>query len=231
MGAALVLPGFLVVTILLVGAAMSPALGWRAMGLVLPFAAVGGTWLAIGPLRVRGVRVILHQRGLIVSTRRTRDVILFSTVRDVWWDGLSTFAYGARIAGLRLVDDRSRPHIVPVGLDRGDEVIRWVERHCTEPLTAEARAALQGGETLTFGAVSFDREHLCFRKVRVPWGRIRLVRLLPGRVAFFRSLPVFPWRSVRLDRVPHPSLFVRLLRDVARNVEIYPPSSRSRVDR
>jgi hypothetical protein len=98
MGAALVLPGFLVVTILLVGAAMSPALGWRAMGLVLPFAAVGGTWLAIGPLRVRGVRVILHQRGLIVSTRRTRDVILFSTVRDVWWDGLSTFAYGARIA-------------------------------------------------------------------------------------------------------------------------------------
>lgn len=224
-GKALVLPGILVLTILLVGVAVAPALGWTSLGLVLPFAAIGGAWLAIGPLRLRGVQVILHQRGLVVNGRRTRDVIPFSAVRDVWWDGLSTFAYGAKIAGLRLVDERGRPHRVPLGVERGDEVFRWVERHCSAPSMADARAALQAGETLTFGPVRFDREHIGFGEARVRWARVRLVRLLPGRVAFFRSLPIFPWKTVRLDAVPHPYLFVRALRDVAPSVETYPRAS------
>ncbi len=127
-GRALVLPGFLVVTILAVGAAMVPALGWTALGIVLPFAAAGGAVFAIGPLRLRNVCVILHQRGLVVSSRRTRDVISFSAVRDVWWDGLSAYTYGASIAGLRLVDEHSRRHLVPLGLERADEGIENQDR-------------------------------------------------------------------------------------------------------
>jgi hypothetical protein len=222
-GSALVLPGFMVTMILVVGVAMLPALGWMAMGVVFPFAAIAGTFFAIGSLRNRSVQVILHQRGLVVSSRRSRDVVLFQAVRDVWWDGLWISAYASAVTTLRLVDDRNRSHFVPLRIERADEVARWVERHCSLPLIAEARAALQGGETLTFGDVTFDREHVRFANVRLPWARIRLVRLLPGRVAFFRTLPNFPWKTVRLDRVPHPSVFVRLLRDAAPKVEIYPP--------
>jgi hypothetical protein len=147
---------------------------------------------------------------------------LFNEVRDVWWDGLWTSACTANIAALRLVDDRNGSHLVPLRLERGDEVARWVERNCSAPLMVDARAALRAGETLTFGRVSFDREHVRFANVRVPWSRIRLIRLLPGRVAFFRALPVFPWRTVRLDGVPHPYVFVRLLRDVPTKIEVYP---------
>jgi hypothetical protein len=46
-----------------------------------------------------------------------------------------------------------------------------------------------------------------------------------GRVAFFRALPVFPWKTVRLDGVPHPYVFVRLLEDAAPKLEVYPPLS------
>jgi hypothetical protein len=216
------MPGFVVLFILFVGVAVSPTLGWMAL-IVLPFAAVGGALFAIPPLRHRGVRVILHQRGVVVHSRRARDVVLFDKVRDVWWHGLRASAYGAAIDGLRLVDEGDRSHLVPLGIERATEVVRWVERQCSKPLLADARTALRAGETLTFGRVSFDREHIGFNKVRVPWARIRLVRLLPGSVAFFRVVPVFPWKTVRLDRVPHAYVFVRLLREAAPRFEAYPP--------
>jgi hypothetical protein len=101
--------------------------------------------------------------------------------------------------------------------------MRWVERHCSACLMTDARAACRAGETLTLGPVHFDRDSVTFGRLRLPWTRIRLVRMLPGRVAFFRSNSVLPWKTVRLYRLPHPFLFVRLLRDAAPKVEVYPP--------
>jgi hypothetical protein len=222
-GAVSVSAAFALGMILLVGLAVAPMLGWLALALVSSLALAAGAWLGIDVLRIRGTRVVLHQRGLVVATRGARTVIPFSSVCDVWWEGVSWAMYRANVSALRLVDDSGRAHRVPLIVERADEVMSWVDRHCSAPLLSEARAALRVGETLTFGSVRFDRESVSLGRSRVPWTRIRLVRLLPGRVAFFRSFPIFPWKTVRLDRVPHPSIFARLLRDAAPKVEVYPP--------
>jgi hypothetical protein len=221
-GAALILPLFTVATILLVGAAMTPALGLTAWMIVLPFAFAGGALFGSGPYRLRSARVVLHQRGLVVTLRGRRDVIAFDDVREVWWDGVSRGPYFARVAALRLTDDRGRSHTVPLLVERGNDVMRWVDRHCSLCLLPDARTALQNGETLTFGRVSFDSQGIVFGTVRVAWSRIRLVRMLPGQVALFQWMPVFPWTTIRLDRVPHPGLFVRLLREAAPKVGTWP---------
>jgi hypothetical protein len=221
--AALVPAAIAVATILLAGLAVTPSLGWVALALVSPFAAAAGMLLGLGPLGLRGARVVLHERGIVVYAHGARDVVPFSDVRDVWWEGLWTGAYFARISALRLVDGEDRAHRVPLQVERADGVVRWVDRHCSANLMPDARTAFRAGETLTFGPVSFDRDVVRFEGVRCPWTRIRLVRLLPGRVAFFRWIPIFPWKTVRLDRVPHPFLFVRLLRDAAPKVEVHPP--------
>jgi hypothetical protein len=135
-GMALFFPLLTVATILLVGAAMTPELGLTAWMIVIPFAIAGGGLFGVGPYRLRGARVVLHQRGLVVTLRGRRHVIAFDDLREVWWDGLS----------------------------RGP----------------------------------------------------------PGQVALFRWMPVFPGTTIRLDRVPHPGLFVRLLREAAPKVETVP---------
>jgi hypothetical protein len=120
---ALFLPLFTVATILLVGAAMTPALGLTAWMIVVPFAIAGGALFGVGPYRLRSARVVLHQRGLVVTLRGRRDVIAFDDAREVWWDGLSGAPF-PRIAALRLTDDRGRSHTVPLLVERGHDVMR-----------------------------------------------------------------------------------------------------------
>lgn len=204
------------------GVGFAPVLGWKAL-LVAPFAAALALLLGAPAFRLRGVRVVLHARGLVVQGPHGRDVVDFSTVRDVFWEGLTLQSMAATVGGLRLVDQRGRSHRVPLRVERCGEVLRWVERHCSEPILPDARAALRTGESLTFGPVTIDREGVRFQtRARVPWHRVRLVRLLPGRVAFFRAQVIFPWKTVRLDAVPHPSIFLRLVREAAPKTEVYP---------
>ncbi len=82
-GMALFLQLVTVATILLVGAAMTPALGLTAWMIVIPFAIAGGGLFGVGPYRLRSARVVLHQRGLVVTLRGRRDVIAFDDVREV----------------------------------------------------------------------------------------------------------------------------------------------------
>ena len=50
------------------------------------------------------------------------------------------------------------------------------------------------------------------------WADIRLVRLQPARVALFRRLPLLPWRTVPLDRIPNPSIFCALIAQSVKDV-------------
>jgi hypothetical protein len=210
----------------LYGFGLVHVLAQRCLTLTFLFAAIAtGTRFAIEPLRALGVRVVLHQRGLVVNRRGARDVILFSDVREVWLDGLQILTDSARVFALRLADGRGVSHRVPLMVERNDEVIASVARDCSARLLPEARAAFRAGQTMTFGPVRFDRDGVGFGSVRIPWAQMRLVRLVPGEVAFFRGTSDFPWETVRLDRVPHPLLFVSLLREAAPRLEHDPPVS------
>ena len=102
-------------------------------------------------------------------------------------------------------------------------------RHCSGRLLPDAQAALRSAETLTFGDVRIDREGIAVgRDATVAWGEIRLARMQPGSIALFKRLSVLPWRTVRLDQPPHPTLFVKLFRELAARVEIADPLSSSK---
>jgi hypothetical protein len=185
--------------------------------------------LAFGPLRRRGQSLEVYARGLVVDTGRSRDQVLFEAVDALWYELDVTSGWWGRVARIesfRLIDHDGAAHRVPLALEGAAEAAQWIVRHCTDPLLADAQAALRAGETLTFGKVRIDREGLALGdKPKVAWSSLRLTRLQPGSISLFRRLPVLPWRTVRLDRVPHPTLFARLVRELSVRVEIDEPAS------
>jgi hypothetical protein len=80
--------------------------------------------------------------------------------------------------------------------------------------------ALRAGETLRFGDAALDATAISFKRGRCAWADLRLVRLQPGKVAFLRHTTLWPWRTIRLDAVPHPAVFTTLVRELAVRVEV-----------
>ena len=199
---------------------------------VLPIASAFGI-LAVaifsyGPLRHRNRRVEVHAHGIVVVTPKSRDAVVFEDVDSLWYE-MDFTSVGpssrARIVGLRLVDHAGVEHPVPLTVSEPLTAIHWAVRHCSDPLLVDAQAALRAGETLTFGAIGIDREGIAVGKRRaLPWKQLRLARLQPGRIALYRRMPIFPWQTIRLDRVPHPTLFVKLFCELAPAVEIDDPN-------
>jgi hypothetical protein len=172
--------------------------------------------------------VDLHQHGVVVHGRGgTRDVVLFEDVDALWIEHrwvrgwMSEFAL---ISAVRLVLHDGTSHRVPGEVERGAELMRWIFRHCSDPLLPDARAALAAGETLTFGKAQLDGEGVTIRGARARWDEIRLVRASLGKLALFRRMPIFAWRTVEMDSIPHPTIFGRLVVERAKRVERdYPP--------
>ena len=92
-----------------------------------------------------------------------------------------------------------------------------------EPLVAEALRALRAGQTLTFGDVQLDRSGIRGRSWGATWDELKLVRCAPGRMTLFRRQTVLPYRSLFLDRVPHPTVFSRLVTECAKKVHVDDP--------
>jgi hypothetical protein len=184
------------------------------------FTTVACTLVPIGlvfawePLRMRRVRVEVHASGVAVWKGRKRDVVLFDDVNEVWLllDHItSPVGRIARIKALRLVDHSGTSHRVPAALPRCDEIVQWVLRQCSDPLVSEALRAFRAGETLTFGKVCLDRSGIRDSSWSVEWRKLALVRLAPGRISLFRRQTVFPCRTILLDRIPHPTVFAKVM--------------------
>lgn len=84
---------------------------------------------------------------------------------------------------------------------------------------AEARSALREGEVLTFGKVRIDREGITIGEANAAWSDLHLVRFQPGQALFLRRSSLVAWRTVRHDSIPHPTVFVRLVNELAPRVE------------
>jgi hypothetical protein len=177
-------------------------------------------WTLRGPKRT--VRVALHRGGVAVEDRGAREVVLFDDVDEVWieqrWVRTWEVAF-ATITAVRLVLRDGRSCRVPTEVEDNLAVFRWVLRHCSDPLLPEARAALGAGETLRFGSVEIDGEGITVRGARARWKEIRLARADLGALSLFRRMRVFPWRTVQMDAIPHPTVFARLAAERLPRVE------------
>lgn len=205
---------------------MAPTTGLAVFEIIIPFALVAFLLLAWSPLRTRHLRVDLHANGVVVSTAGMRRIIAFENVDEVWMvldpvrSPLGTIAW---IRALRVVDRDGVSHRIPTNINGGAEIGQWVVRHCSNPLRADATRALREGETLTFGKVQLDRDGIRGPSWATQWHQLSLARYAPGRITLFRGQRVIPWRSIRLDRVPHPLLFAKLVTECAPKVDIDDP--------
>ncbi|WP_437958311.1 DUF6585 family protein [Sorangium sp. So ce119] len=196
--------------------------GWQGFFLSLPFGLAGFAVLASAALRHRGLRIELHDHGVVVARREGREVVVFDDVDEVWFDlDRSSTPFGSFVflRGVRLVEHSGAQRSVPVEVADGQEVARRILLCCSHPLMDDARRAISDGEALTFGPVRLDGQGIAIREHNAAWSALSLVRLQSGRVAFFRGQTVFPWKTVSLDRVPHPTVFARLVTERAPRVE------------
>ncbi|WP_437780834.1 DUF6585 family protein [Sorangium sp. So ce1097] len=196
--------------------------GLQGFLLSLPFGLAGFAVLAAAALRHRGLRIELYEHGLVVARGEGREIAVFDDVDEVWFDlDRSSTPFGSFVflRGFRLVEHSGEQRSVPVEVADGQEVARRILQRCSHPLLDEARRAVKDGEALTFGPVRLDRQGIALRDTHVAWGDLSLVRLQSGRIAFFRGQTVFPWRTVSLDTVPHPTVFARLVTERAPRVE------------
>jgi hypothetical protein len=213
----------LVIVLAIVGGALVPSFGPGVFAVILPFAVPIVLLLAWSPFRRRNLRVELHASGLVVAWGEKRELVVFDYVDEVWmtFDQLRTpVGNVAIISALRLVlHDRSCRR-VPIRLKGGEQIARAVLVHCSHPLQAQAAEALKAGETLTFGSIQVDRTSLRDRAWAIRWDEISLIRYAPGRLSIFRGQRFLPWRTIRLDRVPHPTVFTKVVTQYAPKVEI-----------
>jgi hypothetical protein len=208
------------------GVAVAPGGAPPIFAVVFPFALAVTTLFTLTPLRRRHLRVELHAGGVSVRDGKKRTVVLFEDVDEVWLvlePVKVLFGTIAKITALRLVDHAGASHRVPADLQCGEQIAEWVLRQCSSPLVPEALRALRAGETLTFGDVRLDRSGIRGRSWGAAWDELRLVRYAPGRVTLFRRQTVLAYRSILLDRVPHPTVFARLVTECAKKVDVDDP--------
>lgn len=183
--------------------------GWGTMVLVaLGVCGVLSWW----PIRTQGPSVAVHSEGLVLSRQRRSAVISFESVSEVWFDIPRFLAGPAKyLRALVLVDETGKAHRVPLVGDGAATIVEAVTQHCSDPLLREAREAMAEGQTLTFGPAKLDAAGIAVGGKRASWSELGEVVIEPGRVLLFRRSPILAWRSMRLDRVPHPSVFLTLL--------------------
>jgi hypothetical protein len=178
-------------------------------------------FLAWPPLRVRGTSVALHAEGMVLSRGGVRRVVPFEDVNEVWFefDWLDRRS-GTPLRAIRLLDFSGQSHRVPLALNDAATLATSVLQGCSTPLLQEARRALALGETLTFGDVRLDRDGITVREARLPWRETRLAVVARARVFFYRRFPLLAWRTVRLGRIPNPTVFIGLVMANVSNVRV-----------
>lgn len=203
---ALIAPG-LVLGIALVGLSLSTPSLW-----VIPPALAVAVLVGWSSLRDRGTAVAVREKGIVLTRRGEERVIPFADVDEVWFElGRFHREAGAPLTALVLATFSGARLRVPMALEGAEAVLAAVLAGCSMPLFEEARVALREGETLTFGAVRLDRGGIEAGGARAPWGELRKAAVHRGRLYLYKRWPLFAWRTIRLDRVPNPTVLAGLL--------------------
>lgn len=188
---------------------------------VLPCAAASFAILAWSPLRLGGFSAAVHERGLVLSRGRVRSVVPFEDVDEVWFEVAVLHSQsGAYLRALRLREFGGAVHRVPLAVEGGDTLAEAILSACSGPLLAEAKQALREGATLTFGPIQLDRQGISVGGARATWAEIRQASVSHAKLLLYRRWPLVSWRTVSLDRIPNPAVFVGLVMASAAKVQI-----------
>ncbi len=217
------------VGIFLLGAIMAAMVSLKLVAIIAPFAIAIFVMVGWTPFRDRNSWVELHRNGIVLGVGKVTTALPFDEIDEVWLKlhtVESMVGDAVLIREMWLVDIAGRRHRVPCSLERSPDVTTWILRHCSEPLLAEAASALREGRKLTFGNVVIDRDGLQHGRFHARFDELSLVRLLPGRIAFFRGQKVFPRHTIHLEDVPHPIVFAKLVMSLAKTLDGAPPTKK-----
>ncbi len=194
----------------------------EARSLAAPFVAVSLVAVAVSWTR-RPTRVELYDRGLVVTRGGKSTSVAFDDVDEVWQElavnDSSILGRVAFLSALTLVERSGRRTRVPLDVAGALEIFERIDRACTYPLIADAEAAIDAGETLRFSDVTITANEVTVGKRSIAWQGLKLVRVQANQIALLKSQTVLPWATIAFDAVPHPGLFLRLVRRLAPAIE------------
>jgi hypothetical protein len=157
-------------------------------------------------------RVVLHFDGISVHRLGRPKTMHFDSVDEVWFECQIA---PATLSGLVLVDHAGRRVRFSVLVADAAALVDAVVERCSAPLLPEAIEALERGDSLHFGPrVEISRASFSFRGSVRRWEEIEEVGFEAGAIHFYvegRRL----WAAVGLTDVPHPRVFLELVRRVA----------------
>ena len=211
---------------LVIGVAIAVFGGGPVAGLI--FGVIVWLLFLLATFRSRALRVTVYDRGVVLARRRGESPVAFEDIDEIWFE-LAWFKARQQspdLHGLRLVGFDATVHRVPLTSIGGLALCNAILEKHAGPLAADARKALAAGETLRFGRVRIDRTGITVRGAYRPWSELRSAEVHPTRVYLYRvGLPLVAWRTIRLDRIPNPSVFWQLLGPYVKVTEIRVPTA------
>ncbi|ARZ65974.1 hypothetical protein SMD11_0308 [Streptomyces albireticuli] len=140
-----------------------------------------------GPAAARerdDARLDLYERGMTVAVKGRIHVVRYDTTSVFRTSPPRPYDPSRGGGACTLTDVTGRRVVLRGGPEQGDEARWWegIERGVSRAQLPAALAALDRGERLTFGDVWLTSEELGRGEIRVPWSRVRRVRLRDGSV-------------------------------------------------
>jgi hypothetical protein len=156
--------------------------------------------------------VEVHAHGLVVIERNAERRLRFDAIDELW-----IVPSSGALEAVVLVDFERARTALSAKLPDFAQILATLDREVVGPLEREAKAALARGERLVFGPIALTRE-----RVEGPgWSHavreLRLVRLVLKRLVLLHGELTLD--AVELAKIPHPTLFVRLLEHLSPRTE------------
>ena len=189
---------------------------------VAPFALAAFGLLGASAIRNRDRRVDVHDAGVVARSKSGHETVFFEEVDEVWTELDVVSNSGGRrvwIRSLQLTTHDGDSHRIPTTLTAPDKLIERVLRLCSAPLIQPAIRALRAGDELTFGKVRLTKEWIRIASLESSWSDISLARFQAGRVVLLRGRSILPWRIISWDELPHPTVFLAVVKEVASKTE------------
>lgn len=178
--------------------------------IVIPFLAI--IW-AFGALGSSNLRVYLFTNGFIAARGKKGDVFRWDQIQAVWEKVTTNRSGNAFTYTVQRNDGKTTKissQLVKVR-DLGVQIMREVMRI----QLPQAKAAYNGGQTLSFGKVNVNLQGVNNGKELVPWDQIGNMTVAQGSILIGKDGRQLKWSTVKAADVPNLSVLIALVNQVA----------------
>jgi hypothetical protein len=149
----------------------------------------------------------LHERGLVRrGANDTKTEVFFEEIDQLFFhiDNL----LGTRVV-IRTLQGREME--IPAGLASVKAIHAALNRHVTTPFTRLAKKSLARGEHLTFGPITLELDALVINGALLSYNELEYIAAEDYAFIFYSTgVGRFAW--VKISEVPHPKVFLEVLR-------------------